>query len=384
MRKPKEKLLFPVLFCFPAINYYIAQILYAFGIVNPLSEVFYSLIFLSGMLVYFSNTNLKVKIPIYLFIALNFIISFNLTDGIWDTITGPIFIKSLFVKFVFIYLPITLILSSSNIHFGELLQSLLPAAIVVNVLCSIAFAFQIINLGILQEYMTFAYTALPSILLGVYYGFFLKKKVLLIVSLMASATVVFGGSRGAILTLLLFLSFVFQFNISKRSNRIVVFISTCIILLNFSFVLSYVKNVFISYGYESRFFTLVENEKIMESEGRYMVYKKAISIIDYFGHGVFSDRVLLQNVSDSTYCHNWILEILVNFGWIFGLLIVLFLIFFLFKLIKKRPSNDVNYTFMIYFSLTMLLSKYMLSGSYLDSSECALIAGWLIYCGRNK
>ena len=230
--------------------------------------------------------------------------------------------------------------------------------------------------------MTFAYTALPSILVGTYYGFTRKKWALFTVSLAASLTVVFGGCRGALLSLLLFFALFLLLGIKKNITRILVLLFLGFVLLNINPLLNSGNSLLGSYGYESRIFIHAGSNTFIESEGRNEVYDKAISIIDYIGHGVYSDRVLLQNVRDSTYCHNWVLEVLVDFGWVLGGLIILAILLYLYRLVRHKPQGDIHYSFMLIFTLTMLLTKYMLSSSYLDSSECAMILGWFIYCSR--
>ncbi len=382
--KSIEQILFPILFCFPAINYYIAQVLLAFGAVNPVANIIYMLIYGSGLLAYFIRGNQLAKIVIVATVAIGLIYSCLATEGIWTAISGPVFFQSLFMKLVGMYIPIVLLISTGKERFDNMMLSLLPVVVVVNGLCCIAFVFEILNLGILQEYMTFAYTALPSILIGTYYGFTLKKRALFIISILAAVTVVFGGTRGAFLSLFLFFSLFIVFGIKKTSTRIIVLLISGVILLNLSSLLISGNSFLSGFGYESRIFSMTESGTVAESESRNKVYDKAISIIDYMGHGIYSDRVLLQHINDATYCHNWVLEMLVDFGWILGVIVILFIVIYLYRLVRYRPSGNIHYNFMIFFSMTMLLAKYMFSGSYLDSSECALIAGWFIYCFLNK
>ena len=49
------------------------------------------------------------------------------------------------------------------------------------------------------------------------------------------------------------------------------------------------------------------------------IYKEALEKYGVGAQiGLFADRVLLERVDDSKYCHNWILEFWVDYGWLLG------------------------------------------------------------------
>ena len=371
-------LLFAVLVCLPAINYYLAQILLVFGIANPLANIFYLLIYASGLLAYFLRGNWLRRIVIVATVVILLLYSCLATDGVWSAISGPVFLQSQFMKLVGMYIPIVILISTSKVGFDIMMQALLPMVLIVNIMCSIGFVLQVINYGILQEYMAFAYTALPSILIGTYYGYIQKKRILFTASVITAVTIIFGGCRGALLTMLLFFALFLLFGIKNKITRVIIFLLCGVLLMNLGPLLNSGNSLLGSFGYESRIFTHVENATLSESESRNDVYVKAVSLINYYGHGVYSDRVLLQHIHDAVYCHNWVIEFLIDFGWILGIMAIAFVVLYLFKLMRHRPRGDIHYSFMVYFSLSMLLTKYMLSGSYLDSVEWALIIGWFI------
>ena len=147
-------------------------------------------------------------------------------------------------------------------------------------------------------------------------------------------------------------------------------------------ILEFAGNLFESFGYESRIFRLMEAGSALESDGRIVTYKKALEVIEVYPNGLFADRVLLERVDDSKYCHNWILEFLVDYGWLLGTILATIVLIKLASLTIWYVKHKDQSNFMICFAICMLLGKYMLSNSYLNSPEMALIFGWFIYSNK--
>lgn len=371
-----DGLILSVLLFFPAFNYYFAEVLYSFGIKNPIVQVIYFFIYLCGAYAYFRNITHSVKYVALVLVI--FVFSIVITPSMFDFIIGPVFFQSLFSLFFLVYFPIFLITSEKSFDFDIVFKRMYPYALVVDIFCIITYGVEVVTLSMLHEYMTFAYTGLPAILLSLYLSYSKKHVLGMFISTIASFTIIFGGCRGALLTLAVFVVFLILHSMKSSNMRLTIMFLVLIVSLNADAIFSSVNDVLGSFGYESRIMTLVENEEVIESSGRNAVFEKAISLISLGGHGVYSDRVLLEHVESATYCHNWILEFLVDYGIILGSILVFCILFKIIHFIRIRDSLNTSGLFMLYFTISMLFVSFMLSGSYLVSEEFSLILAWFV------
>lgn len=375
-RENIDGIILSALLFLPPLNYYFAESLMSFGIKNPIVQVVYFFVYLCGLYCYARYFKSGIKYILLAFFILFF--SVLLTPGVFEAITGPILFQSLLCSFVLVYVPIFLIVSNRRFNFELTFQKLYPIALFVVVICICAYGIEISTMSLLNEYMTFAYTGLPAILLSLYMSFKRKHIVGMVISIIGSVTIVFGGCRGALLTLIVFVGLIMFQNLKSSRSRYLIVGIVLLFLFNAETIMSFINDFLGSFGYESRIMTLFENDEAIESEGREAVYQKAFTLLNFFGHGIFSDRVLLEHVVDATYCHNWVIEFMVDYGYFIGGILVLILLATLFKfLINKKRLTEIG-LFMLFFSISMLSIKYMLSGSYLASAEWSLILGWFV------
>lgn len=119
-----------------------------------------------------------------------------------------------------------------------------------------------------------------------------------------------------------------------------------------------------------------------ESEGRNITYAKALSLINdrlFFGYGMSSERIALQHALgefEPTYAHNIILEVLLQYGVIIGLLI---LGWFARKLytVRVKCKND-QYRMKCYIVLISIgFVPLFMSSSYLQWSAFFILAGFM-------
>ena len=89
------------------------------------------------------------------------------------------------------------------------------------------------------------------------------------------------------------------------------------------------------------------------------------------GKGLFGDRtVILDEYHHPVYPHNFILEVMVDFGMVIGsILVISFIILVIKAVFKSYKSNDMQKIQMTYAMLTILLIKHMVSASFLTSFD---------------
>ena len=99
--------------------------------------------------------------------------------------------------------------------------------------------------------------------------------------------------------------------------------------------------------------------------------KQSMDSLNIFGKGLFGDRTfILDEYRDPTYAHNLILELLVDFGLVFGTLIAQFVLFLIIKaLIVSIKSKNLLLIKMSFAMISVLFVKHMISASFLTSFD---------------
>lgn len=213
--------------------------------------------------------------------------------------------------------------------------------------------------------MSFSYGCLlPMIVL------YSKKKLFpTLVSFFLFLSVVAIGSRGSAVIFIAYL--IVDFFVSKRKGRWAVLVLGLLFVAMLPLFEDYLGSV----GLHSRTITMLNEGEITNDTGREHFYSECLDAImnhPLFGIGLFGDRVLL----DGSYCHNIIIEVLLDFGVLFGLAIFIVLIrLFLNSLsVTKVRNRDL----LMIFTFGSFL-PFMLSGSYLISNNVALWIGFMLY-----
>lgn len=215
---------------------------------------------------------------------------------------------------------------------------------------------------LLNEYsMGFGY----CILLPMLVLFYQRKFYSIIISLLLFLLLVIYGSRGPLLTVAFFL---FYMLINQKSFGLVGLI-VLLSIVGFASFVSYIESL----GISSRTISMFLGGNLDSESNRDIIARKAIETINnnpITGCGLFGDR---KPVGD--WCHNIILEVLCDFGVIFGsILLLLFFYAIIRAFIKLKGINkDIFAMFIAYALVPMFVSN-----SYLTDSNFALFVGLLL------
>ena len=229
----------------------------------------------------------------------------------------------------------------------------------------------------LTNYMSFAYQGLLSVMLCVYMS--LKKKNFLrfIISMGACACIILAGCRGAALTLIVFLAIVIFSapGMKKGIHYITILLTINISLIVFvclDSIISYVSCKLIAQDFESRTLYMFLTGEFLSDSGRGVIQSKILAESGLLPNGLYGDFAAV-----GVYSHNWIVEILCNFGYLIGPLIIFIIIFILMKsAVLYGKENSVRF-FWTASAISMMLIKYMVSSSPLITFEFMFLAGLL-------
>lgn len=120
--------------------------------------------------------------------------------------------------------------------------------------------------------------------------------------------------------------------------------------------------------------------EIADDNNRSRIYETAIQMIrngGLFGYGAYGDRYVIGNIAFVGYCHNIILEILIDFGILLGGIFCLRMFYASIKIMFFAQEKEWGDIYMILF---VSVTKLFLSGSFWYSEAFwGALAVWISY-----
>lgn len=220
--------------------------------------------------------------------------------------------------------------------------------------------------NMIDGYMNFAYKIMPSIMILIFMFFKENNKFSLMLSLIGIIELVILGNRGALLSILVLIVLLILYQSSFTKTILVilfVFIPSILILSSNTILISF-YTFFKSIGLPSDFLYRFINGTISNTN-REWIYDTLINQLrtsNWFGRGLWGDRrILFDAFNQPTYAHNFILEMLIQFGYIFGGTLILSLFYSIITNFIKRKHLKV---FIILF-FSLIIPKLLFSSTYL-------------------
>ena len=218
-----------------------------------------------------------------------------------------------------------------------------------------------------KQYMAFSYNMLIHIVFLIIYSIEYKKKAYLTLGILGFFLLFFAGCRGSVLCTIASVIVYFFFKKSDLTKKIafisVMSIFAILLFVNFKSILSLLSNIATKLNIDSRTINLIVNGEFLNNSGRDAIQRAMIDEFNLFGHGIFGDRF----IGKGSYAHNFIIEIITQFGYIFGGTI---LIGFFFLLFKGIGTKNIRLRNLVIIFLSAGFFKLLLSGSYLNQEPC--------------
>ena len=243
-----------------------------------------------------------------------------------------------------------------------------------------------------QYSITYGYNLLIPTCIVIFYFIRDKKIKWFIYSIIFSVSILWRGSRGAILCELLFILplYIMQHKAERKIKKwfkILLLVGLAILVMwNF-------KNIAGVLGYffpNSRTLTLLSSDANFDSGRAYIqsVYWREIMLHPFKFNGIFSDRIyyssVTQEIYDMTnYPHNLVVELFYQWSIPFGMIIFVTMILGIIRSvlsINKIKNNELVCLVLIF--LVSGFIKLFFSASYLVSVEFYLLIGIIICAGR--
>lgn len=317
--------------------------------------------------------NVLALLGLYLFFILNYVI-FPISQS-YISSTG-------FILVCVYFIPIGLLFFTQIRDWSRLISIVNKYSILACTIGLYILFFTNVTTGndeeVLFTYMEFSYALLPFICASFAKFYETKNKLALLVFLLGLFEILSYGCRGSILSTALFVLMTMVMN--SKTNKILFSVSAILILFVY-LNLESIANFLLSFNlFSNSYFLGHLVDGAMFASERSWIYDMCENRISTMGiefSGLFGDRPFCGSV----YPHNFIYEVLMQLGWIFGPIILVSYLLLVISCIQRKNCKSS-----VLFILCALLLKYMLSGSYLLSGQfwiatCALIA---ISSSKNK
>lgn len=233
-----------------------------------------------------------------------------------------------------------------------------------------------------ENNMELAYGVLPSVVFVTRNMMRYGKREDVYLTIVGTFLILSLGSRGALLAFVLYCAgeLVFFREYKKPFiTRVWIFLATMIFYLLSKPILLMMESLTSLLGFGTRVYSKLLSGEIVNTESRDWIFNIVSEYITSdngkIGYGLFYDRVLM-GMTDSSYAHNIIYEVLLNFGIYIGtFLIVVFVLMFIANIFKTRKTSISSLLFAFFCSCIVCL---FFSSSYLRSSNFWLFLGLMI------
>lgn len=203
--------------------------------------------------------------------------------------------------------------------------------------------------------------------------FYIRKPLSLAIGLILVAILFAYGSRGPLVALAAFLTYL----VISRGSIKMAFLIALIFSLGYSAMSTYMKDNDI----KSRTFLLMESgEFISYDAGRDDIQETVIKAIwekPLTGWGIYGDRY----ASNTVYSHNIILEVFCDFGIITGTFLLAFFFYYLIKTFIKSNMMNRDVLFILFCASFIPL---LVSSSFLNNTDFALFLGFIVLLNKKK
>lgn len=196
-----------------------------------------------------------------------------------------------------------------------------------------------------------------------------KKKINLLVAIMDLLLIILYGSRGPILCLIVFMALYFILGSKKTITKILFCIIAALLALNVEPLTLSFRNLMDGMGLKSRTISLLD-QGVGYVSGRDVVADEAVDLIQdnkIFGLGIAGEFRYMEN-----YPHNLVLDLLIHWGVILGVLMLIYLFYLVARAILI--SHDKSRFLMIVFVSYGLVTLFF-SGTYLTYDGFFILLG---------
>lgn len=153
-------------------------------------------------------------------------------------------------------------------------------------------------------------------------------------------------------------------------------IAFLLLLVTFDQFLILIENIFSIFGLSlSKSRTLIKflNGTGSSGSGRDLIWNFAIEHFNFVGHGAFSDQYLM---GVGNYCHDFFIEVIFDFGYFFGIILIACFLYTVFIIIKQGDTQEIYSAFIIF--LSYFVGRLILSGTFWTNTYFWMLIGIMV------
>ncbi len=194
----------------------------------------------------------------------------------------------------------------------------------------------------------------------------------------------FGGRQsliivfGTILLCELYFLFVEPITYKKTIKILFMIVFFVVFIIEFNAVIQFISNIIEKMGFHSRSITMLLNEQLFDDSNRGGIYKICWEYIEKSGasiSGLYTDRYYLATQGfDGYFAHNFVLELLMDFGTVVGTFLVLSIIISTLIGIVQAKQELKPFTIVM---IAIGIGRYFVSGTIISSSAFWVCLGYL-------
>lgn len=378
-----------ILLFFPAINFFLNQILQTYFSFSSISYIFYLIMAAIGATSYFvcypkaSKGVVGISLWMLVFTLFAFIIYPQIRNVLINNDLNPL--SSAILGLFFYQIPIMVYTSSIN-DWHSLVRKCTFYSTITVLLGIVSFYYFTIQAGSedIPNYMVYSYNLLAGLGPFVVISFISKNIFANSILLVGLICLIVVGARGAQISfLLIVITCIIEFS-NKKEKTISLLVLFGILLLlaldNLDYMSSCMDSLLGEYGAHSRTLTKLMEGDFFSQSGRDVLRNIIYEGISNnpFGYGIFGDRYLtaVGGWGEPAYCHNILLEMCCDFGILFGPILFLWVCHSILKLIKVKVNLYKKY--FLLFLLPCGFFELLFSGSYLVSITFFAILGLIL------
>ena len=285
---------------------------------------------------------------------------------------------SIFFQFCLTTLPIIVVISCID-DYDELLSLLIWVSRIIAVCAALLLVSHRRNWGEYSMGLSNSLT-LPTVML--LYGAYRSKNIVDLLLAGATAVVIMVlGSRGAMLGYLIFFLLLLIMGFTRKDRRVfsIVLVGLiCLVLLFWRPILAMFSSALKSIGIGSRTMRMLLDGSIFYHDGRAPIYggmRAELQAHPFVLHGIGGERPF----ANGTYAHNFVYELLMDFGVVLGGLCVLYIFYQSLRTVWEavRCEDPFHMTKLILFSISVPLAY--VSGTFWVA---VYLWCWLVLCDK--
>ena len=392
-KNQKENLIMLV-FGLQTFNAYLSTILDSFGQINIFAPTLLAFSYFFALCGFFLTIRKKRSFIAAFVLYSIMIFSFLFHESTLGVAFNMKSLKDAFlsdgIMLIGLHIPIFL-MCLSGFNEKNLIEIMIKYGKVLISLFILAFSLKAFIFHQTFDYMNITYGILPYVMICFGYGLTRRDFLSILLSVISIGLILVGGSRGAAFTCIVYFALLYIARKHKKltiKSFLIFFLSIgtiFVLILNINLVIIWLSSTLEKFGFSSRTLNLYlgvgYEQGLLRYSDRSELQLPLIKQINFFGHGLFGDRLFLSGA----YAHNILLEVLINFGYIVGTLICILFITYVIKSFKVafKTSSD-SIAILLLTGISLICVKYMFSSSYLHATEFWLFSGLMIWSSYIK